>query len=51
MPQPNAMFELDDEAFVDDTWDPTGWLTVATSWLGLGTVGLVSLFQIIGLLS
>ncbi len=35
----------------DEALDATGVLAIATSLVGLGTVGLVSLLQIIGLLS
>jgi hypothetical protein len=34
----------------DESLDATGLLAIATSLIGLGTVGLVSLLQIIGLL-
>lgn len=35
----------------DDVMDPTGVLSMATALVGLGTVGLLSLLQIIGLLT
>lgn len=47
----DASIELDHDLPTEESLDATGMLAWATSLVGLGTVGLVSLLQIIGLLT
>lgn len=50
--EPESLSELSElNEFSEEALDPTGALAWATSLVGLGTVGLVSLLQIIGLLT
>lgn len=50
MPRSPAPNEPESPHF-DDVLDPTGVLSMVTALVGLGTVGLLSLLQIIGLLT